>query len=318
MATNNAKIKLRAFRIENPTLTEPHSGIISLLQQVLTNNSTAQQRRMKLNEDDADEDLLSYFAWQQNSTYLFGMMLRIIPAANGGVIDSGLFAQHTITIAEVNAGNPNQSQYKDYYYFAINNNGLVTNLSGSYSVDRLQTYINWLLNSIRGSRLFEFTPITKVPDGIKLSEIKGIEFTGGGQASTLNAGIVQTENSTATKMQELTTSLLDRLFSDTAGINEIERDQIIAAKLLLTVKRKPQDMAHEDYQRVMGAVTRQITNDSGIAIIAKNGNKYTGESVKVVRDIIVEKTTGNRLVEEQLKQKMESFLNDLDEINSAE
>lgn len=313
MATNNAKIKLRAFRIENPTLTEPHSGIITLLQQVLTNNSTAQQRRMKLNEDDADEDLLSYFAWQQNNTYLFGMMLRIIPAANGGVIDSGLFAQHTITIAEVNAGNPNQSQYKDHFYFAINNNYLVTNLSGSYSIDRLQTYINWLLNSIRGSRLFEFTPVTKIPEGIKLSEIKGIEFTGGGQVSTLNAGVAQTENSTATKMQELTTSLLDRLFSDTTGINEIERDQIIAAKLLLTVKRKPQDMANEDYQRVMGAVTRQITNDSGIAIIAKNGNKYTGESVKVVRDIIVEKTTGNRLVEEQLKQKMESFLNDLNE-----
>lgn len=113
MATNNAKIKLRAFRIENPTLTEPHSGILALLQQVLTDNSTAQQRRMKLNEDDSDEDLLSYFAWQQNNSYLFGMMLRIIPAANGGVINSELFAQQTITIAEVNAGNPDQSQYKD-------------------------------------------------------------------------------------------------------------------------------------------------------------------------------------------------------------
>ena len=126
MAPNNAKIKLRAFRIENPTLTEPHSGILALLQQVLTDSSTAQQRRMKLNEDDSDEDLLSYFAWQQNSSYLFGMMLRIIPAANGGVINSELFAQQTITIAEVNAGNPDQSQYKDHYYFAINNNYLVT------------------------------------------------------------------------------------------------------------------------------------------------------------------------------------------------
>lgn len=315
MATNNAKIKLRAFRIENPTLTEPHSGILALLQQVLTDNSTAQQRRMKLNEDDSDEDLLSYFAWQQNNSYLFGMMLRIIPAANGGVINSELFAQQTITIAEVNAGNPDQSQYKDHYYFAINNSYLVTNLSGSYSIDRLQTYLNWLLNSVRGSRLFEFTPVTKLPEGIKLSEIKGIEFFGG-QSSTLTTGIASTENGTATKMQELTNSLLDSLFSDTACITEIERDQIIAAKLLLTVKRKPQDMAHEDYQRVMGAVTKQITNDSGIAIIAKNGNKYNGEAVKVVRDITVEKTTGNRLVEEQLKQKMESFLNDLNGQNN--
>lgn len=295
MANNSVKIKLRAFRIENPTLTEPNSGIISLLKRVLTDSSTAQQRRMKLNEDDVDEDLLSYFAWQQNDSYLFGMMLRIIPAANG-VINSDLFEHHTITIAEVNAGNPEQSQYKEHYYFTVSNDYLITNLSGSYSVDRLQTYINWLLNPVRDSKLFEFTPLTKVPDGIKLSEIKGIEFSGGGHKSTLNAGIVETENSTATKMQELTASLLDRLFSDTTGISDIERDQIITAKLLLTVKRKPQEMAVDDYQRVMGAVTRQITNDSGIAIITKNGNKYNGESVKVVRDIIVEKTTGNRLV----------------------
>lgn len=67
MAINNAKIKLRAFRIENSTLTEPNSGILSLLRQVLTDSSIAQDRRMKLNEEDSDEDLLSYFAWQQNT-----------------------------------------------------------------------------------------------------------------------------------------------------------------------------------------------------------------------------------------------------------
>lgn len=315
MAKNNAKIKLRAFRIENSTLTEPNSGILSLLRQVLTDSSIAQERRMKLNEEDSDEDLLSYFAWQQNNSYLFGMMLRIIPAANGGVINSEMFAQQTITIAEVNAGNQDQSQYKDHYYFAINNNFLVTNLSGSYSVDRIQTYINWLLNPVRGSRLFEFTPVTKLPEGIKLSEIKGIEFTGGGQASALTTGLANTENGTTTTVQDLANRVLDKLFSDTTEMSEIERDQIISAKLLLTVKRKPHDMAQEDYQRVMGAVTRQITNDSGIAIIAKNGNKYTGEAVKVVKDITVERTTGNRIVEEQLKQKMESFLNELNEQN---
>lgn len=311
MANKTAKIKLRAFRILNPALTEPHSDIIPLLQKVLTQESTAQQRRMRLNENDADEDLLSNFAWQQNYSYLFGMMLRIIPADNGGVIDSGLFAQHTITMAEVNAGDSNQSQYKDHFYFAINKEYLVTNLPGSYSIDRLQTYINWLLNPVRGARLFEITPVTKIPDGMKLSEIRGIEFIGSSGAPSVTAGVVNPANSTTTKMQELKTSLLDLLFADTSSISDIERDQIISAKLLLTVKRKPHDMANEDYHRVMGAVTRQITNDSGIAIISRNGNKFTGEYIKVVQDITVEKTTGNRLVEEQLKQKMEMFLNEL-------
>lgn len=43
------KLTLRAFKIENPSLTEPHSGILGLLQQVLTPESIVAQRRMPLN-----------------------------------------------------------------------------------------------------------------------------------------------------------------------------------------------------------------------------------------------------------------------------
>lgn len=43
------KFTLRAFRIANPNLTESNSGILRLLEQVLTPVSTAAQRRMPLN-----------------------------------------------------------------------------------------------------------------------------------------------------------------------------------------------------------------------------------------------------------------------------
>lgn len=313
---NTPNVKLRAFRIENPNLTSSHSGIIPFLSSVLTPTSTAQSRRMRLNEVDSDEDLLSYFTWQQNNNYLFGMMLRIIPAVNGGYIDQQLFEQPTITIAEVNGGASDQSQYKDHYYFALNNNYIVTNLSGSYSIDRFQTYINWLLGPVRGNTLYEFTPLTKVPDGLRLSEIKGIEFNGGNSNLAITSEVTNTENSTAIKMKDLKDSLLDIILSDTSSLSEIERDQIISAKLLLTIKNKPKDMAKEDYQRVMGALTRQITNDNGISLITKNGNRYNGDVIKIVKDVVVEKTTGNRLVEEQLKQKMEGFLSELNSQNA--
>lgn len=81
--------------------------------------------------------------------------------------------------------------------------------------------------------------------------------------------------------------------------------------MLLTVKNRPKEITREEYQRVMGTIIRQITNDSGISIMTKNGNRYTGEAVKLVKEVTVEKTTGNRIVEEQLKQKMESFLTEL-------
>lgn len=85
MAETKKNIKLRAFKIANTNLTQSDSGILNMLRRVLTDNSTALTRKMKLNEQDPDEDLLSNYSWQQNS-YLFGMMLRIIPAETGGVI----------------------------------------------------------------------------------------------------------------------------------------------------------------------------------------------------------------------------------------
>lgn len=114
------KITLRAFRIENPSLTDTHSHILGLLQEVLEERRTAAQRRMTLNTEDPDRDLLANYAWAQNNAYMFGMMLRVMPADNGGTLNEDLFEQPTITLAQVNAGNPGQSQYKDHFYFALN------------------------------------------------------------------------------------------------------------------------------------------------------------------------------------------------------
>ena len=156
---NTISKKLRAFKIENPNITEEDSGILSFLSQNLKETSTAQVRRMKLNEEDEDEDLLSNFSIQP--TFLFGMMLRIIPSENGGIIPDNKFSQKTISIAELNSKDKKSSQYKDHYYFAINNKYIVTDLSSLYSIDRLQTYLNWLLSS------FGIKTIPKFPDNIK-------------------------------------------------------------------------------------------------------------------------------------------------------
>lgn len=304
------KLTLRAFKIENPCLTEAHSGILGLLQQVLITESTAAQRRMPLNAEDPDRDLLANFTWATNNAYIFGMMLRIIPADNGGVISEELFNQPTITMAQVNAGHPNQSQYKDHYYFALNNYYLVTSLAGNINIDRLQTYINWLLESVRGERLFQLTELTKLPDGVQLSQIKDIQFVGGG--NTITATPTNNQPTTlSAKLVSLTDDLLGRLIGDTASLAEIRSNQLIEARLFLKLKSKPKDMAQDEFQRVIGAIATNITNDSGIMVRTKDGNKYTGAAVKVKKPVSVECVEANRIVEEQLKQQMELFLTEV-------
>lgn len=309
--TSTKKIMLRAFRIENPNVSEAHSNILSYLQQVLTDQSTAGNRRLRLNEQDFDEDLLSNFEWRQSCNNLFGMMLRIIPAENGGVIDSELFEQNKITITEVIAGNPAQSQYKDHFYFALNNEHLVTNLPGNINIMRLQTYLNWLLGPVREERHFQFTELTKVPDGVELSKIDRIEFVGAG--TTISAQPTNNEDSSfSSRFIDLTGDLLSQVLSDTSSLDSIRNGQLIEAKLFLKIKKKPREMALEEYQRVLGAIVTNTTNDNGIVLVTKDKNRYTGDNIKVKKEVEVERTTsGNRIVEEQLKQEMEIFLNEL-------
>lgn len=304
------KLILRAFKIENPSLIEPHSGISGLLQQVLTPESTVAQRRMPLNAEDPDRDLLANFTWSTNNAYMFGMMLRIIPADNGGVISEELFDQPTITMAQVNAGDPDQSQYKGHFYFALNNNYLVTNLAGNININRLQTYINWLLERVRGERLFQFTEVTKLPDGVQLSQIKDIQFVGGG--NVVSAAPVENELTTlSTKLHSLTDDLWRKLLNDTSTLAEIQSNQLIEARLFLKLKSKPKEMAQEAFQRVMGAIATNITNDSGLVVRTKDGNKFTGTAVKVKKPVSIECVEANRIVEEQLKQEMELFLSEI-------
>lgn len=307
---SNKNIILRAFKIENSTFSEPHSNILSCLEQILTSTSKAGDRRLQLNEQDEDCDLLSNFEWRHNNGNLFGMMMRIIPAENGGLIASDLFERNTIAITDVEASSSGQEQYKDHFYFALNNEYLVTNLAGNVNVARLQTYLNWLLVDVRGERIFQFTELTKLPEGVSFSNIERIEFVGGG--NVVSAPTTPQEPGTVTTMlHDLSDALLSQIVNDTASLEEIRNSQVIEAKLFLRIKKKPKEMAQEEYQRVMGAIATNISNDDGIVLKTKDGNKYTGEAIKVKKEIEVERTTGNRIVEEQLKQEMELFLTEL-------
>lgn len=247
---------------------------------------------------------------------MFGMMLRVMPADNGGTLNEDLFEQPTITLAQVNAGNPGQSQYKDHFYFALNNAFLVTNLAGNMNIDRLQTYLNWLLQTVRGGRLFQFTELTKLPEGVPLSDIKDIQFVSGGNA--VSATPTETGQTTiATRLSNVANGIFEQLLgNDTVNLERIRNNQLIEAKLVLRIKGKSKDIASEEYKRVMGALATNITNDSGIVVHTKTGNKFTGEAIKVKKSVVVECVAANRIVEEHLKQQMEQFLTEVRELQN--
>lgn len=316
MSTSTKNITLRAFKIENDNLTTPHSGILSLLETALANKVMTVDRLMLLNTEEPDRDLLANFTWATNNTYMFGMMLRIIPADRGGVIDDVLFSEKkTITITDINTGNSNQSQYKSHYYFAIDNNHVITSLPGNQNIYRLQTYINWLLRNVRGNKMFHLTELTKLPEGFSLRQIKSIQFTRDNRLSVTPTDSSES-TSISTKIMNITNDLLRHIMDDTNNLDDIRSYQLVEASLLLKIKKnKPKRMEQEEFQRVMGSVVTNIANDENFLIETRDGNKYTGNTIKVKKQVIIEQTKANRIVEEQLKQEMESFLREIEDQN---
>ena len=59
--------------------------------------------------------------------------------------------------------------------FSLNKHFLVTNLPKS-RIKSLQVYLNWLLEAVRGDKLYKFTPKVKAPDSTQLSQISNIVF----------------------------------------------------------------------------------------------------------------------------------------------
>lgn len=280
------KFTLRAFKIANSLMTSPDSGILELLEQKLTPKLSSGARRMPLNVDEPDRELLASYSWSGNKSFLFGMMLRVIPAENGGMISEKLFDQRMITMAQVASGSSSESQYKDHFYFALNNNYLITTLPDNTNISRLQTYFNWLLESVRSTRLFEFTEMTKIPDGVPLSQLKEIQFVGGGSITTTRP--TNREQNFLLPLKDLSSNILRSVVCDTTSFDTILENQLIEARLLLKVKGKPKDMSEDEFQRVMGAIVTNVTNDEGLILRTKDGNKYTGAEIKVKKPVSIE------------------------------
>ena len=80
----NRSIKLRAFDVDNITLTSTNK---SLFEHIITNLSkrpTINDRLMLLNQDSAQSYVLAYSEISGSGNSIFGLVLDVIPYENGG------------------------------------------------------------------------------------------------------------------------------------------------------------------------------------------------------------------------------------------
>lgn len=168
---NTKSVKLRAFRISQTSeLTSDDSALISLLQQVLTSRSIVQDRSMRLNQNENEEDVMPFFKWNSEKSFVFGLVMRVLKNDITQGIPSEFYNRDSFSISDID-GTEGIDTCKSFYYIALNKDFLITNLRGNLPVNRVEAYLNFLVKEQRRV-IYSFTPVMTIPEGFPLYKIK--------------------------------------------------------------------------------------------------------------------------------------------------
>ena len=311
--TKDKKITLNAYLIDNTNLKEEHSDLTrNLIEKLHQQKGKARERRMKLNSESTEEDILTDYSINANMPYVWGVMWRIAPTKDMPSIPEDLFENEKITTNDIKTEvqNANLCTKKDQFYFAVNNSHLVTNLPKG-RVKSLQDYLNWFLTIERGEKLYSFTPMVMMPENNRLSEIKDIVI---GNSKNVYHGTKEREEniSLSNKVCNFAVDKLGALVNEMPELKTLMDNNILSARLVINFK-KPRKMKEEDYSRMLGTFMKPISDDEMVAFKLKNGKKITGKELLMSRSIEVEVLDGGFLNEKSLMLDMEQFLKDLGE-----
>lgn len=308
--TKQKQVTLRAFTIENNNLTKVDSGLLALLSNKLQ-NSKAKGRRMFLNADDPlkEEDLISDYNIKEN-IHVSGAVLRIMPGIDAVSIPNELFDKEKIVFSDLNSLDAvkTSSIYKDIQYFLLNDSILITCWFGNKTIKSIQTYVNWLLEFERGKNIFEFTPkVIPVPP-VQMGGLKGIRM----QDSAIYPQSDLKEQSTFQKViKGLSKNIIKDLIKTVKDLDETILEEIISAELMIKFKKKPKEMSQDDYDKIIGAYMKPVSDTENVTFFPKKGKPIKGNDILKVKQVEIEMTETNKLSEKQLYQEMEIFIQEI-------
>lgn len=299
--SNIKNITLLAYDIENEDLSPNYSDLFDNLKQKLGQGEIADNRRMKLNSESTEEDLLSDFAVAQN--YIYGVMWRIAPSKEIPRIPDGLFKNPKIQINDIRS---NDEKFlltcKEHYYFAVNKKFLITSLPKT-RIKSLQVYLNWLLEAYRGEKRYNFISKIKTPENTKLSEIKYIVFKSSNEE----------KEEKADDILSLVLTRLRKIIAEDTDLSEILENRVFKAKLQLDIS-KPRKMDDANYKKLLGTYMNPISDTDGISYKLENGKTISGTNILQSKTVCIEMIDDGKISEQNLIQEMQLYLNELNNL----
>lgn len=314
MSSKSKTMTLRAFSIKSLKISDA-KYIFNKLTERFKISESADDRSMVLNLDDPNEkDLISNFDKISTPSAFFCTMLRLMPGEDAQQITKEILKKKTFSIVEELENSAVDQKdipeiCKEHYYFSISNKYVVTNLPGNKSIKNLQTYLAWLLNE----DLFELTPMVTIPKGISLDKISNITFSDSFTTNVYQPNSVQSLSDTKTQkfnLQALGRDCLKWILSDVKTLSDSEIDGFISADLIIKFK-KSKDSSKEDFEKIMGAIIKPMSDLDGVVLKPKKGPIIKGSEIHRKKVVSVSTNSSGRINEHELRQEMSKFLSEL-------
>lgn len=292
-------IRLKSFTFSNPTLNVYEVSIIKLLKRVLDNSSTAENRRVKRNHENSEEEVMNFFEWRGDE--LFAMVMTIGPANETGSIPDDYFQKDKFSLEDVQNGEADGVILKDYFYVYVKGKYLATARYKYSSPKRIQTYLNEIVSAERKDTLFELNPTVRADSGLTLQDVELIEF-GDPQGRTQSV-VAELENSPWGAIRQ---SILNRFYSYIPDIKDAYEDNLVSLRLSCRVRLE--QVEKKPLSSVLAKQLSLYENLSDVTIVTRQGKRKSGEDLHFQKVVPVETTEKGRLDEKQLQQEMQKFL----------
>ena len=153
-----------------------------------------------------------------------------------------------------------------------------------------------------------FTPKVKAPDSTQLSQISNIVFAD--PTKKLKGKKKEEKIENAIKVFKCAEDLLKKIVEEIPDFQQMLDNKILSAQLLVKFT-KPRKMEEEDYEKLLGAYMKPISDADGVTFKLKNGKKITGSNILRTKNVEIETIDDVRISEPALIQEMEEFLREL-------
>lgn len=213
-----------------------------------------------------------------------------------------MLKEKSITLKQVSQAKENSLLCKDYFYFFLTPNRLIANCKRSSIISKLQTYLNWLIDDVRGNILLSFTPTIEIVNLVQPKDVRSMEI---GNVK------IPVESQTGLKTLDVK-KWLSGIFDEVPELKQLKDNEILQAFLTLKFK-KPNKMSTDEYAELIGNFAKSVETSDDIKITNKQGKTIRGSEIEKVKSITINCTLEGLIIEQDLKQEMQKYLQELND-----